>query len=150
MIVLFIQLPVWAVFTTSVWGKSSTFIPLMVRMMSPTSSLLVSAGVLGSMAEITTGREPWIRNPNSPLTRRTRTVLLHSEWQICKIKTHKSAKGKIKHLTKCFFKDSVVHHSTRLSMDHSVGNSLIFFLKLSLTLSRFYRSRPNKRTWCWF
>ena len=37
-----------------------------------------SAGVPCSMAETTTGREPWIRKPNSPSTLCTSTVLLHS------------------------------------------------------------------------
>ena len=76
---IFYYVPVWAVLTTSVWGKSKTFIPFMVRIISPTSRPLVSAGVFGSMAETTTGRDPWIRNPNSPRTRKTCTVLLHSE-----------------------------------------------------------------------
>ena len=71
--------PVCAVFTTSVWGKSNTLIPLMVKIISPTSRPLLSAGVLGSMAETTTGLEPWILNPNSPRTRITLTYLLHSE-----------------------------------------------------------------------
>ena len=70
--------PVCAVFTTSVWGKSNTLIPLMVKIISPTSRPLLSAGVLGSMAETTTGLEPWILNPNSPRTRITLTYLLHS------------------------------------------------------------------------
>ena len=71
--------PVCAVFTTSVWGKSNTLIPLMVKIISPTSKPLLSAGVFGSMAETTTGLEPWILNPNSPRTRITLTYLLHSE-----------------------------------------------------------------------
>ena len=71
--------PVCAVFTTSVWGKSRTLIPLMVKIISPTSKPLLSAGVFGSMAETTTGLEPWILNPNSPRTRITLTYLLHSE-----------------------------------------------------------------------
>merc|ERR1712051_483424 len=70
--------PVCAVFTTSVWGKSNTLIPLMVKIISPTSRPLLSAGVLGSIAETTTGLEPWILNPNSPRTRITLTYLLHS------------------------------------------------------------------------
>ena len=47
--------------------------------MSPTLRPLDSAGVLGSMAETTTGLDPWMRKPNSPLTRWTQTVWLHSE-----------------------------------------------------------------------
>ena len=81
--------PVCAVFTTSVWGKSNTLIPLMVRIISPTSKPLLSAGVFGSMAETTTGLEPWILNPNSPRTRITLTYLLHSARNVIsyKIKT---------------------------------------------------------------
>ena len=70
--------PVCAVLTTSVCGRSKTLTPLMVKMMSPTSKPLDSAGVFGSMADTTTGREPWIRKPNSPRTLSTRTNLLHS------------------------------------------------------------------------
>ena len=44
----------------------------------PDLSPEVMAGVECSMAETTTGREPWIRKPNSPPTRCTNTVLLHS------------------------------------------------------------------------
>lgn len=50
----------------------------MLMMMSPTSSPDVSAGVSGSMADTTTGRDPWIRNPNSPDSRLTVTVLSDS------------------------------------------------------------------------
>jgi hypothetical protein len=46
--------------------------------MSPTSSPEVSAGVPCSIAETTTGFEPWMRNPNSPDSRWTTTVLSHS------------------------------------------------------------------------
>ena len=97
--------------TTCVWGKSSTLVPLMERMMSPTARPDCWAGVPGSvephrniqhstqqqhsntsihvllcwmfvfvpMADTTTGREPWMRKPNSPPARGTATVLLHSE-----------------------------------------------------------------------
>lgn len=43
--------------------------------MSPTSSPDDSAGVADSIADTTTGLEPWIRNPNSPEPRITYTVL---------------------------------------------------------------------------
>lgn len=46
--------------------------------MSPTSSPDSSAGVWVSMADTTTGLEPWIRNPNSPESRLTVTVLSDS------------------------------------------------------------------------
>lgn len=36
--------------------------------MSPTSRPQDSAGVPDSIADTTTGRDPWIRNPNSPLS----------------------------------------------------------------------------------
>lgn len=43
--------------------------------MSPTSKPELSAGVSGSIADTTTGFEPWILKPNSPDSRRTTTVL---------------------------------------------------------------------------
>ena len=39
----------------------------------------LSAGVPGSMADTTTGRDPWILKPNSPSVLGTVTVLLHSK-----------------------------------------------------------------------
>ena len=68
----------WATLTTWLWGRSKTLTPLMVSKMSPTVSPELSAGVPGSMAETTTGLEPCIRNPNSPSSLCTVTVLLHS------------------------------------------------------------------------
>ena len=56
--------------------------------MSPTSRPLDSAGVLGSMADTTTGLEPWMRKPNSPLTRSTLTNLLHSGTEEKALTTH--------------------------------------------------------------
>ena len=44
--------------TTCECGRSSTFVPFIVRRMSPTVKPELSAGVNGSMAETTTGRDP--------------------------------------------------------------------------------------------
>jgi hypothetical protein len=71
-------IPACAILTTSEWDASRTFTLLTLMIMSPTSSPDVSAGVSGSMADTTTGREPCIRNPNSPDCRLTTTVLSHS------------------------------------------------------------------------
>ena len=38
--------------------------------------------MLTSIADTTTGREPWMRKPNSPATLLTVTVLLHSKKQM--------------------------------------------------------------------
>ena len=73
------DIPACAILTTSEWDASRTFTLLMLMIMSPTSSPDVSAGVSGSIADTTTGREPCIRNPNSPDCRLTTTVLSHSE-----------------------------------------------------------------------
>ena len=72
------RLPVWAMRTTSEWEESSTLTSLMLMMMSPTWRPEISAGVAGSMADTTTGRDPWMRNPNSPDSLRTRTISSHS------------------------------------------------------------------------
>jgi len=72
------DIPACAILTTSEWDASRTFMLLMLMIMSPTSSPDVSAGVSGSIADTTTGREPCIRNPNSPDWRLTTTVLSHS------------------------------------------------------------------------
>lgn len=43
--------------------------------MSPISNPELSAGVSGSIADTTTGLDPWIRKPNSPDSRWTTMVL---------------------------------------------------------------------------
>ena len=134
-------LPVCAVLTTSVWGRSRTLTPLMVRMMSPTSRPDDSAGVLGSMADTTTGREPWIRNPNSPRTRSTRTDLLHSEKQRFCVKSIRILVTRPYILTKSPFQYPAVHDCARLSVHHPVSDGLVLFSKLSLALSRLQRIR---------
>ena len=48
----------WATLTTCVCGRSRTFVPFIVRRISPTESPDDWAGVPGSIAETTTGREP--------------------------------------------------------------------------------------------
>lgn len=70
-----VSLPACAIFTTSEWLLSTTEIPFTDTTISPISSPDVSAGVPGSIADTTTGFEPWIRNPNSPDSRRTIIVL---------------------------------------------------------------------------
>ena len=72
------SLPAWAMRTTSEWDESRTLTSLMLMRMSPTWSPDSSAGVPGSMAETTTGRDPWIRNPNSPDSLLTKTISSHS------------------------------------------------------------------------
>ena len=64
--------------TTSECDESKTLTSLMAMRMSPTWRPDSSAGVPGSMAETTTGRDPWIRNPNSPDWRFTMTTSSHS------------------------------------------------------------------------
>lgn len=77
--------PAWASLTTSEWEASRTLAPLILMIMSPTSRPEVSAGVSGSMADTTTGRDPWILNPNSPESRLTVTVLSDSVGKVKEI-----------------------------------------------------------------
>ncbi|MPC65440.1 hypothetical protein E2C01_059573 [Portunus trituberculatus] len=71
--------PAWASLTPSEWEELRTLLPLMLRMMLPTSRPDISAGVLGSTADTTTCQDPWMRNPNSPDSRLTVTVLSDSK-----------------------------------------------------------------------
>lgn len=64
--------------TTSECEESRTLTSLMLMMISPTWRPEISAGVAGSIAETTTGRDPWMRNPNSPDSLRTKTISSHS------------------------------------------------------------------------
>lgn len=104
-----ISLPAWAIFTTSEWLLSTTETPFTAKTISPTSSPDVSAGVSGSMADTTTGFEPWILKPNSPDSRRTIIVLsvpvqikfrkisifLHLYWNRIYSRAHVSLRWKI-------------------------------------------------------
>lgn len=70
------SVPECASLTTSEWVASITLFPFTDIIMSPTSRPELSAGVSGSIAETTTGFEPWIRKPNSPPASRLTTTLL--------------------------------------------------------------------------
>lgn len=74
-------LPAWAMRTTSECDESKTLMSLMLMMISPTWSPDSSAGVPGSIADTTTGLEPWIRKPNSPEDLVTITTSSHSAKQ---------------------------------------------------------------------
>lgn len=54
-------------------------------MISPTFNPDLSAGVLASTAETTTGLEPWILNPNSPLCFRRKSMSLSHAGKISNI-----------------------------------------------------------------